>query len=791
MSTETLTAVENQTLPDRRRVMIVDDDRDFAEGLGAVLEMHGYGVALAHNIAAAGAEAARFQPHMAILDICLGRENGIDLLNQLLGDYPEMLCIMATAHAETDTAIRAVKSGAYDYLRKPLHTEEVLTVLVRCDETLRLRESNELAGQAVNRERGLLFDAIESMAEGFALFDAEDKLVLHNNRLSGMLECIADRMVPGTPFEDLVRGAVLRGSVRAAEGRIEEYVAERMERHRNPRGPFEVETGDGRLLRIEERATADGGSVVLYTDVTRRRHVEEALLESESRFKDMVANVPGVVFQMEMHEKGGDTDFRYISPSASKLLGLDPEKVMADPSLWFGLVHPDDRAGFDASLVRAARAMEPWIWEGRMVLGSGSAWWCQGAARPKRLADGGTLWNGIILDVTERKELEEQLLQSQRLKVVGQLSGGIAHDFNNLMLSAILNIETARESGEISEEAFEALEQSLNSLANAKELTQRLLAFSRQQPLNPRPTDVNQLVSEVVNLAQRTLGENIRLEMRLEDDLGHAMVDPRQLENALINLALNARDAMPSGGDITMATGSVEFDKAHADGLEDVEPGEYVMISVTDTGCGMELDVAERAFEPFFTTKEVGEGSGLGLSMVYGFLKQSRGHVSLDSEVGRGATVSLYLPHTGGTKARPGRGKSRARQSMPRGKETVLVVEDEPSVRAVVVSLLGKLGYQVIEAEDGQDALERYEDSGGIDLLFTDIVLPGGMTGEDVADAIAKRQPGVRLLFTSGYAVAAMDEGGRVARGGEFLSKPYPMKDLANRIREVLDSDGV
>ena len=788
MTANVLSLVETTPRPEQRRVLVVDDDRDFAEGLAAVLEMHGYSVALAHDIRSAETIAGEFEPHMAILDICLGHENGIDLLNRLLAERSRLLCIMATAHAETDTAIRAVKSGAYDYLRKPLHAEEVLTVLVRCDETLQLREANEGAEKAVKRERALLFDAIESMADGFALFDSDDSLVLHNNRLSDMLDCISDLMVPGAPFEDLVRGSVLRGAVRAAEGRIEEYVQERMERHFKPRGPFEIEVGDGRLLRIEERITADRGRVVLYSDVTARRHVEEALLESESRFQDMVANVPGVVFQMETRD-GDAAAFRYVSPSATKLLGLDPEMVIADPQLWLDQVHQDDRPGFDAALARATRSMEPWIWEGRMVLGSGSVWWCQGAARPKHLADGRTLWNGIILDVTERKELEEQLLQSQRMKVVGQLSGGVAHDFNNLMLSAILNIEAARETGGISDEALEALERSLNSLANAKELTKRLLAFSRQQPLNPRPTDINDLVSEVVSLAQRTLGENIRIDTLLEDDLGSAMVDPRQLESSLINLVLNARDAMPSGGDLTVATRGVEFDKAHADTLEDVFPGHYVMISVSDSGTGMSRDVAERAFEPFFTTKEVGEGSGLGLSMVYGFLKQSRGHVSLDSEPGRGTTVALYLPHTGKVGDRSERGKSSEPESMPRGHETVLVVEDEPSVRAVVVSLLRKLGYQVIEAEDGHEALERFEESGGIDLLFTDIVLPGGMTGDEVADEIAKRQPGARLLFTSGYAAAAMDDGGRVAQGAELLSKPYPMKVLATRIREILDRD--
>ena len=786
MMHDSLSLASSEPPSKSRRVLVVDDDVDFADGLAAVLELSGYSVSLAHDIASAEAEVEKQPPDMAVLDICIGAENGIDLLKSLLKTHPNLPCIMATAHAELDTAIRAVKSGAYDYLRKPLHAEELLAVLARCGETLRLREETALAQAAARRERSLLFDAIESIADGFALYDSNDLLVLHNNRLEDMFEGVKDIMVPGVAFAEVVRTSVLRGRIRAAEGRVEEYVQERLQRHLNPKGPFEIETVTGRLLRIEERITADGGRVCLYSDVTARRHVEEALVESESRFKDMVANVPGVVFQLEK-PADGPVKFHFISPSMVTILGLDPDMVMAQPSLWFDLVHPDDRAGFDDSFERSARDMEPWTWEGRMVLDSGSAWWCQGAARPKRLPGGGTLWNGIILDVTERKELEEQLLQSQRMKVVGQLSGGIAHDFNNLMLAAMLNIESARDAGERPDDATKHLNHALNSLASAKELTQRLLAFSRQQPLDPRPTDINGLVSEVANLVRRTSGGEIVIEEQLDSTLSHAMVDPRQLESALINLALNARDAMPGGGKLKIATQNVELGASFTDTLEEVEPGDYVMISMTDTGSGMVPEVAERAFEPFFTTKEVGEGSGLGLSMVYGFLKQSRGHVGLDSQPGKGTTITLYLPRTGPLCKASGPSAPASKKEMPRGHETILVVEDEPSVRAVVVQLLKNLGYTVIEAEDGIEALEKLDQAGEIDMLFTDIVLPGGMTGKDVAIEVKKRQPEVRLLYTSGYAAAVMDEGGRVADGGEFLSKPYPMKTLANRIREILD----
>ena len=773
----------------RRRVLVVDDDEDFAEGLTAVLELNGYVAMAVFDAPSAERVLDDFAPDMAVLDIRIGRTNGLDLLASLLKRRPGLPCIMATAHAELDTAIKAVKNGAHDYLRKPLRAEDVLTILARCAQTLELREARDAAEAAARHERSMLYDAVESMAEGFALFDTEDRLVLANNRMRTMLPHIGGLLKPGARFEDLVRTSALSGAFPAAEGRIEEFVQERMARHRTPQGPFELTTTDGRLLRIEDRVTADGGLLVLYTDMTARRHVEEALVESESRFKDMVATVPGVVFQLEIPVEGAPV-FHYVSPSAVGLMGLDPELVLADSSLWFDLVHPDDRHDMQASLEFSARSQQPWMWEGRMVLASGSAWWCRGAARPRSLANGGTLWNGIILDVTERKELEEQLLQAQRMKVVGQLTGGVAHDFNNLMLSVQLNIESVGNTGKLDAESRKHLADALHSLSSARELTQRLLAFSRKQPLNPEPTALTELVTDVADLIRRTLRETVAVETHFGENLWPAMIDRRQLESALMNLALNSRDAMPSGGRISITTQNVILDEEDTNPYDDLLPGEYVAIAFSDTGAGMPPDVAERAFEPFFTTKEVGEGSGLGLSMVYGFLKQSRGQVMLESQLGEGTIVTLYLPrsHEAGTPA-VRKAPERVKQTMPRGDETILVVEDEPSVRAVVVRLLNNLGYRVIEAEDGAEALERYREIGEIDLLFSDIVLPGGMDGTRVAAEIQQRQPGVRILFTSGYAGAAMDRSGRIDDGAQLLSKPYPMKTLAARIREILDTD--
>ncbi len=780
-----LVAAESPTR--QRKLLIVDDDRDFADGLLALLELNGYAVRAAYTASSGETLAESFAPDIAILDIRLGRSNGLDLLTRLLKKNPRLLCLMATAHAELETAVRAVKYGAHDYLRKPLHSEDILAALSRCTALLALREDKQKAEAAARRERSLLFDAIESIADGFALFDAKDRLVLFNNKYRQLFPSTSDIMVAGATFEDIIRATILRGDIPAAEGRVEEYVQERMNRHHEPRGPFDYATSDGKSIQVEEHVTGDGGRVCLYADMTARHLVEEALQESENRFKEMVANVPGVVYQLR-HSLDGKVSFPYASASLVRLAGIDPFELMDDANLWLDLIHEDDRPEFDSSLRKSAEALSPWTWEGRIILKSGGAWWCRVVARPHRQADGGTLWNGIILDVTDRKELEEQLLQSQRMKVVGQLTGGIAHDFNNLLLSVLLNVESARGTGSHSAETVERLEQALKSLAGAQELTQRLLAFSRKQPLNPRSTDVNELVADVATLIKRTLRQDIDIGVQMAPGLCHAMVDPRQLESALMNLALNARDAMPGGGKLSIMTANVELDEEFAASHEDVSPGDYVLISLTDDGEGISPENAERVFEPFFTTKEVGEGSGLGLSMVYGFIKQSGGHVSLQSEPGKGTTATLYLPRASAKHER----KEEAPKDdgpMPKGTETILVVEDEHSVRAVVVHLLKKQGYQVVEATDGPEAMEKLDGAGDIDLLFTDVILPGGMNGKEVAAQTLVRRPGTRVLFTSGYTGSAILDGGKLADGVNLLSKPYTMRVLAAKIRETLDKD--
>jgi PAS domain S-box-containing protein len=385
-------------------------------------------------------------------------------------------------------------------------------------------------------------------------------------------------------------------------------------------------------------------------------------------------------------------------------------------------------------------------------------------------------------DVTEIEAREEQLRQSQKMEAVGQLTGGVAHDFNNILMVILANVEELLEDESLSDEQRELLTNVAGSGERAAELTRRLLAFSRKQRLLPQPTDVNDLIAGTDKLLRRTLGEQIEIEAIFPDDLWTTNIDRSQLEAALVNLCVNARDAMPKGGRLLIETKNMELDEAYASANVGAVAGEYVMLAVSDTGCGMPPEVLERVFEPFFTTKEVGKGTGLGLSMVYGFIKQSNGHIKVYSEIGRGTTIRLYLPRSDA----PADGDRRAAADMPQGRERVLLVEDDPQVRAAVLTQLRSLGYGVSEAGSGQAAIDMLESGAVFDLMLTDVVMPG-IGGPQLAEEIVHRWPTLKVLFMSGYSENAAIIHGLVAPGARVLSKPFRKIDLANRVREVLD----
>ena len=382
---------------------------------------------------------------------------------------------------------------------------------------------------------------------------------------------------------------------------------------------------------------------------------------------------------------------------------------------------------------------------------------------------------------------EERLRQSQKMEVVGQLAGGVAHDFNNLLAIISGNLELIREMTDGNAEMQDILQDALDATVRGASLTQQLLAYSRQQPLAPKTIDLGRLISNLTELLTRTLGETIKIRHRIDGELWRVNADPQQLENAILNLALNARDAMAEGGNLTIECQNVKLDEDYAKDQLELEAGPYVLIAVTDNGCGMTPDVVDKALEPFFTTKAIGQGTGLGLSMVYGFIKQSQGHIRIYSEPGSGTTVRLYLPRVESDASRVSTTtKSDAIPSALDG-ETVLIVEDDPMVRKLIVQLLTGLNYQIIEAENGPAALEMLASAGRVDMLLTDLVLPEGMNGSQLASAIREVRPDIRVLFMSGYAAGAVVNNGMMDEGTPLLSKPFRKAELARQVRAVLD----
>ena len=517
-------------------------------------------------------------------------------------------------------------------------------------------------------------------------------------------------------------------------------------------------------------------------DVTNMKSTEINLAEREAHLRSILDTVPDSMIVIE--ENGTITSFsaaaeRLFGYSAGEVRGRNVKMLMPSP----------DREKHDGYLNRYITTGERRIiGYGRVVTGQRK----DGTLFPMELSVGETrvngkrIFTGFVRDLTSRHKIEEELRQAQKMEAIGQLTGGLAHDFNNLLTVISGNLEMI-ESRLNDEKLLTMLREAQGAAEDGAKLTGQLLAFGRKQPLNPKIVDVGQLVSGFSDLLRRSVGETIELRTIISGGSNEALVDASQLQNAILNLTLNARDAMPRGGRLSIEISRVKLDVDYAQMYPHVRTGDYVLVSVTDNGAGMSQEVKQRAFEPFFTTKSVGAGTGLGLSMVYGFAKQSGGHIQLYSEEGQGTSVRVFLPAVqyATDMASPAE-QVAVKRALPGGSEKILAVEDDARVRRVAVSRLIDLGYEVIEAENGAAALERLKQHSDIALLFTDVVMPGGMTGDELAEIVRRERPEIKVLFTSGYAEPEI-AGRELAASGSWLKKPYTARELAERLRELLD----
>lgn len=522
-------------------------------------------------------------------------------------------------------------------------------------------------------------------------------------------------------------------------------------------------------------------------DITDRKQTEEALRESEERYQRLIESVTDYIYTVTVED--GQPVSTSHGPGCVAVTGYTSEEYEADPFLWYRMVYEEDRQAVLEQAASAIAGEDRRPIEHRIYHRDGSLRWIRNTPVVRKDGKGQVIaYDGLISDITERKQLEAQFLQAQKMETVGRLAGGVAHDFNNLLTSILGHAELAMIEAPPDSPVYQNLLEVKKSANRASNLTRQLLAFSRRQVIKPEVVNLNDVIANVEKMLRRLIGEDIEMRMSLWPDLGSVKVDPNQFEQILVNLAVNSRDAMPNGGELIIETSNITLDKDYTHKHICVDSGPYVMLAVTDTGCGMDENTREKIFEPFFTTKEVDKGTGLGLSTVYGIVKQHRGYIFVYSEKGQGTTFKIYLPRI---EEMPNiqRKESEVRMVLPQGIETILLVEDDDAVRSVISKTLCNKGYKVLEAVNGAEALKliRRHDGEKIDLLITDIVMPQ-MNGKDLAAQLKTALPDIKILFISGYSDMVVTRRPLFETNANFIQKPFSLSVLAHKVREILDT---
>ena len=663
----------------------------------------------------------------------------------------------------------------------------------------RLRRREEL-----NETTTLLTTTFATIAQGVSVFSADGKLVAFNRSYEEMFGFPPGFLRLGLPIGQIVRFRAEAGQF--GDGDVEELVRARMER---PTQVIEYTRErtlpTGLVYSMQRKPMPNGGYVSAFTDITAHRRTEQTAAEKSALLDTALQTMAQGFVVFDSDQRVVTYNEKYIEmsglPAGCQPLGMSYEELLR----------------LRAKEGKTARRITEDIIQKRLNNRLNDC----GAISERARGDGTAFiyhriplpGGGIVLtytDITERKRAEEKiremnesleekiiertaelnaaqegLVRAERLAAVGQLTGGIAHDFNNLLAASLGNIELAEEAAQEGGDVRPFLGTIRRAGERVASLTSQLLSFSRKQTLFPQTADAGELVGGMTELLRSAMGETIEIKVASDEDLWPCEIDPSQFESAVLNLALNARDAMSNGGRLSIQTENVNLDDDYAAAQTEMEPGAYVLVAVTDTGGGMPQDVIEHAVDPFFTTKGVGEGSGLGLSMVYGLVKQSGGHVTIYSEEGEGTTVKLYLPRSHRAGKRPGHADQ---EDIPKAHgDTVLVVEDDPDLRTLSVALLRSFGYEILEAADAETALKALESAPRVNLLFTDVVLPGGMSGPELAAEVQSRFPGLPVLYTSGYAELANFDTSTFGENSQFLKKPYRKADLARNVRLVLD----
>jgi PAS domain S-box-containing protein len=616
--------------------------------------------------------------------------------------------------------------------------------------------------------------AMDSSIEGIGILNDKGVHVYANAAMASMLGYSSTSEIIGQHWTDtygLQEINTLSGQVRNG-----------LQKEGKWSGSLSLNRPDGSYIPVEMQIgiMPDGGTVCMCRDRSEQRQSEKARAEAEAKYRMLVEQVNAITYIAEI---GIDGKWYYVSPQVESILGYTPEEWLNIATQWAEHIHPDDLPAVAAAEEQSKQGL-PFQAEFRVRRKDGRDIWISDTAVIVRGSNSHPVMEGIMVDITERKQLETQLQQSRKMEAVGRLAGGIAHDFNNLLTIITGYTELALHRPQLPVEVRGDIERIENASARAAALVKQLLAFSRKQVLQPKILDLNKIVLNLDALLRRLMDERIQMITRVKEDLGKVKADPAQIEQVIMNLVVNARDAMPEGGRLVVETCNAELDASYVMEHVGAKPGRYVMLAVSDNGVGMDKDTIAHIFEPFFTTKESGRGTGLGLSTVYGIVKQSGGYVWVYSEPGKGSTFKVYLPRVDDQPEDEATMRG-ALDKLP-VKETILVVEDEEAVRELIQTVLCEKGYEVVTAHDPQQAEEvsaRFPRD--IQLLLTDMVMPG-ISGRELATRISARRRDIRVLYMSGYTDNVITSGGMLEKGLAFLQKPFSPATLVQKVREVL-----
>ena len=775
-------------LPDagaRHRVLLADDNADLRGYIARLLGERGYDVDAVGDGMAALDRIRERKPDVLVTDVMMPRLDGFGLLATIRADTTllDLPVIMLSARAGEEARIEGLAAGADDYLIKPFSARELLA---RVAATIGMATLRREAAEAIRATEARAAAVLEGMAEGFLLLDDAFEVLVANAEALRQVGSGRDDLAGRSYFEIPSDGD-------------EPAHAAALRRARDERVPVTLEetrvAPDGHTIHVEIRAyPSSEGLAIFRRDITDRKRAENDLrdlnenleqqVEDRTRERDRTWNNSQDL--LLVIDRAGRC--QAVNPAWLAVLSYRADELIGRQILDF--LHVDDLPKTTQVLANAgSTALVPV--ENRYRHKDGSYRWISWTASPEDdlIYASGRHVTAEKEAALELEHAQEQLRQSQKMEAVGQLTGGLAHDFNNLLtgISGSLELLQARIARGQVNELDRYVNAAQGAARRAAALTHRLLAFSRRQTLDPKPTDVNRLIADLEDLVRRTVGGTIEIDVIGAGGLWPACVDQNQLENALLNLCINGRDAMPNGGRLTIETANRWLDERAARD-RDLVPGQYLSVCVTDNGSGMTAEIRERAFDPFFTTKPLGTGTGLGLSMVYGFARQSGGTVRIYSEVDRGTTICIYLPrHLGDAEDLIAADASQPQAPDQTDREQiVLVVDDEPTVRLLVTEVLSSMGYRTMEAHDGAAALKILQSPSRIDLLITDVGLPGGINGRQVADAARGLRADLRVLFITGYAENAVVGNGYLAPGMQVLTKPFALDALSRRVGELL-----